>query len=755
VSDAADEVLSRESVPRSYPSLDFARVLIPVVVGILPHVAAAQGLETPTLTALRLQSADRITLDGRLTEDPWRRAEAASGFRQQDPHTGDPATESTEVRVLYDEDRIIIGVICFDSEPRRVMGNQMQRDQSLGADDRFMVAIDTYSDGRSGYYFEINPSGAMGDGLVQPGSGTGSSTGTGGGGVNRSWDGIWNARVDRNEMGWTAEIEIPFHTINFSPGASSWGINFQRTIRRKIEETLWSGWARNQGLTYMPAAGRLQGLEGLHQGLGLDLLPYVVGNSSAAPGRGLPASVQTGALGGDVVYSLTPRLRANASINTDFAETEVDQRQVNLTRFPLFFPEKRAFFLEGASVFNFSREQGTSIVPFFSRRIGLDDSGVPQPIDYGAKLTGQAGSFDVGVLQVRTRDRGKVPGEDFTVVRSQRRFWRQSYVGALFTNRSDASAPARQTAGVDFALATSTFLRKEVLEVSGFYLNTTKLRGSSGGAAFGARLNMPNDPINARISIREVQDGYDPAVGFVDRRAYRLIDPAVRYTVHTERGRYAPYIRRFSFETDLNYIFNLDGQLESRRPDVQLIRVDLHSSDLVEFHLLPLYERLPRDFQISPGIVLPAGSQYSFLRRHYQAQTTTSRPVSLNASYEDGEFYSGERRQVVGTLSIRPRRGWLINVGGDFNEISLREGRFTTRVWLNDLNTQFNPFISLVNRLQFDTVTRQLGWQSRFRWITRPGNDIFFVYTHNWTDRTTLQTLDRKGSVKIVRTIRF
>jgi hypothetical protein len=670
----------------------------------------------------------------------------ASGFRQQDPNTGDQATEPTEVRVLYDARRLVIGVICFDSEPSRVMGNQMQRDQSLAADDRFMVAIDTYSDGRSGYYFEINPSGAMGDGLVVSGSGAA---------VNRSWDGIWNARAARDERGWSAEIEIPLNTINFKPDASSWGINFQRTIRRKIEETLWSGWARNQGLTYMPAAGRLQGLDGLRQGLGLDLVPYVVGNSSAAPGRGARTSVETGSIGGDIAYNLTPGLRANVSINTDFAETEVDQRQVNLTRFPLFFPEKRAFFLEGASLFVFSRETGNAITPFFSRRIGLDDSGVPQPIDYGAKLTGHAGAFDVGAMHVRTRDRGSVDGEDFTVLRSQRRFWRQSYVGALVTNRSGGAELSRQTVGADFALATSTLFGKEVLEVSGYYLNTTKLPGSRGGSAFGARINMPNDPVYWRLFVREVQDGYDPAVGFVDRRAYREVAPDVRYTVHTERSRYGRYLRRFSFEGNFDHIFDLNGRLESRRDDMQLLRTDLGSTDLVEFHLLSLYERLPRNFQISPGVILPAGSQYSFVRRHYQAQTTTSRPVSLNITFEDGAFYSGRRQQVTGTLSVRPHRGWLINVGGDFNEISLREGRFTTRLWLNDVNTQFSPFISLVNRLQFDTVTRQLGWQARFRWITRPGNDIFLVYTHNWTDQTTLQTLDRRGSIKVVRTVRF
>lgn len=729
---------------RPEPRLPLLLVLI--VAASLPRAVAAQGGEVPVITAVRLQDNERIVLDGRLIEDVWRRAVPASGFTQQDPNSGDPATEPTEVRIVYDANRLIIGVTCFDSEPRRIMGNQMQRDQSLGADDRFMVALDTYSDGRSGYYFEINPSGAMGDGLIVAGQGTA---------VNRSWDGIWNARVDRSETGWSAEIEIPLHTINFNPGAPSWGINFQRTIRRRVEESLWTGWARNQGLTYMPAAGRLQGLEGLHQGLGLDLLPYVVGNSAAAPGRGRPSSIETGAIGGDVVYNLTPGLRANVSINTDFAETEVDQRQVNLTRFPLFYPEKRAFFLEGASIFTFSRETGNSIVPFFSRRIGLDEAGVPQPVDYGAKLTGHLGAFDLGVLQVRTRSRGVVPGEEFTVVRGQHRFWRQSYIGGLFTTRSDASLPARQTAGVDVALATAQFLGRQVLEVSGFYLNTTKPAGSRGGAAYGVRINMPNDPINWHVSVREVQDGYDPAVGFVDRRAYRQVEPDIRYTVHTERSRYGRYFRRFSFEGNFTHLFNLDGQLETRRVDLQFLRVDLHSSDIVEFHLLPLQERLPRDFQISPGVVLPAGGQYSFVRRHYQAQTTTSRPVSISAVYEDGAFYSGQRRQLNGTLSIRPHRGWLINVGGDFNEISLREGRFTTRVWLNDVNTQFNPFISLVNRLQFDTVTRQLGWQSRFRWITRPGNDVFFVYTHNWTDRTTLQTLDRKGSIKIVRTIRF
>jgi uncharacterized protein DUF5916/cellulose/xylan binding protein with CBM9 domain len=711
---------------------------------VLACATAVAGQTVPepsrTVMAARLQPGDRLTLDGRLSEEAWRRATPAAQFRQQDPQNSEPATEATEVRVLYDEHRIVLGIVCFDSEPGRLSGNQMQRDQSLTADDRFMVAIDTYSDRRSGYYFEINPSGAMGDGLVLPGNGIS---------VNRSWDGIWDARVQRTSDGWTAEIEIPLRTLNFERDATSWGINFQRTVRRKTEESLWSGWARNQGLTYMAAAGRLEGLEGLTQGLGLDLLPYVLGSSAAAPGRGAPTSRQNVEFGGDIAYSLMPGLRANLSLNTDFAETEVDQRLVNLTRFPLFFPEKRTFFLEGASLFDFSRETGNAIIPFFSRRIGLDESGVPQPIDVGLKLTGQAGRFDIGALQVRTRDRDAVPGENFTVARVRRRFLRQSYVGGIFTSRSE---DARQTAGVDVVLSTSEFLRSQVLEVSGFYLTTTKLPGTQGGAAYGARINLPNDPWNIRMSVRQVDDGYDPATGFVDRRGYRLLHPGVRRVIHTEDH---PVVRRFSFEADLNFTYDTRGVLETRRPDLQLVRVDLQAGDILEYHILPLYERLPRDFQIFSGVVLPAGGEYSFFRRRAAVQSATKRPVSVNASYEDGDFFSGQRRQLSGTVSVRPHRGWLINAGADYNQVSLAEGRFITRLWTNDVNTQLNPFISLVNRVQYDTITRQLGWQARFRWITRPGSDLFFVYTHNWRDQDTLQTLDRRAALKIVRTLRF
>ncbi len=353
----------------------------PAVAGLLVFLlgvadvdrARAQNQATVGAAAVAaepLADEEVLVVDGHLDEAAWRRAVPATAFRQQDPDNGAPATERTEVRILFDRHHLYLGVWCYDSEPDRLLGNQMQRDQEFEGDDRFMWALDTFLDGRTGYYFEINPAGAMGDGLVTPGTG-GSLSGD----VNMSWDGIWVARVRRTADGWLAEVQIPFRTINFDPGAEVWGVNFQRTIRRRNEESLWTGHARNQGLTRMANAGRLTGLRDVSQGLGLDVKPYAVGHVNAAPGLGRPATLGDGDVGVDLFYNLTPGLRLNFTVNTDFAETEVDQRRVNLTRFPLFFPEKRDFFLEGSSYFSFSSEPGNAVVPFFSRRVKVSPRG--------------------------------------------------------------------------------------------------------------------------------------------------------------------------------------------------------------------------------------------------------------------------------------------------------------------------------------------------------------------------------------------
>lgn len=727
------------------------------------NVAAAQEVDTrPSVAALPLADDERIVVDGRLEEAVWQRAVPATDFAQLDPQNGAPATERTEVRVAFDRDRLYFGVQCFDSEPARLLGNQMVRDGPLGADDRFMWALDPYFNQRSGYFFEINPSGAMGDGLLVPaaGSGGGGSTGLGFGVTqSRAWDGIWLARVRRHERGWTAEIEIPFRTLNFDPRASAWGANFQRTVRRKNEESLWTGHGRNQGLYNLASAGRLVGIHDASQGVGLDVKPYVIGTHTDAPGSGRPPKISATA-GGDLFYNLTPQLKANLTINTDFAQTEVDDRQVNLTRFPLFFPEKRDFFLEGSGSFDFSREPSSDFTAFFSRRIGLDARGRPQKIEYGGKLTGQAGRFDLGVLQVRTAPQGDMPGEDFTVVRPRRRLMRQSYAGLMYTRRStrDSRLPVRQTIGADFELATSRFRGSRNLQFSGFYTRTPS--GATGGTAdpegknaiYGLRLNYPNDLWNARVSYRVVEKHADPGVGFIERADYRRLNPVVRFGPRPGSHR---FIRQVSMETWAEWLTDTSNALLGRAFRVTLVDVSLHSGDSASVTVNPIYERLERDFRIG-GVTLPLGSTYQYTRYSANLSTANRRPLSGTANVQTGTFYSGRRRDVSASVTVRPRPGVLATLTAQENRVDLPERRFTTRILRAMVNTQFGPFVSLANNLQYDSDSRLLGWQVRFRWILTPGNDVYFVSLNNWLDEgDRYRVVDRNTATKIVFTRRF
>ena len=441
------------------------RIAPPPAQAVPPGSASMSPTERRSMQAVRMTSDESITLDGRLDESVWMRAVPATNFVQRDPDNGQLATEQTEVRFVYDQDRLYMGVTLFDSEPDELIYYQMGRDGFLGSDDKLQWAIDTFNDGQSAYWWEMNPLGSMADALR--GAGTN----------NRRWDGIWDGRASRSEIGWTIEIEVPFRTMNFNPNTEGWGVNFQRTIGRTNEVSLWMGWLRNQGLNRMSNAGLLTGIRDVTQGRGLDIKPYVVGTSESFPGRANASDNTEAQVGVDLFYNLTPSLRANLTLNTDFAQAEVDARQLNLTRFSLLFPEQRDFFLDGALFFDFTAGSGASggaLIPFQSRRIGLGENNTPQRINFGGKLTGQAGAFDIGVLQVQTGDEtgnddvGSL-GEDFTVVRLKRRIFRESHLGAIYTLRHTrgGSVDDRQTMGVDLRLATSTFRGSDNLTVSG------------------------------------------------------------------------------------------------------------------------------------------------------------------------------------------------------------------------------------------------------------------------------------------------
>ena len=732
--------------------------------------AAAQDSVVPSVVAARIPASESIRIDGSLDEPIWQTAPSVEGFRQREPDNGAPATERSDVRVLYDAGRLIVGATLFDSDPAGVLGNQMQRDQSFDADDRFIVTLDTFQDGRSGYLFQTNPLGALSDGLVSVSSNSNDESQRDfGAAVNRSWDGIWMVRARRTADGWTVEMEVPFRTLNFNPELTSWGINFHRTIRRKAEETVWTGYLRNEGVANMSNAGRLEGLSGVSQGIGLDIKPYVVGSLSSAPGRGAPGQTATGDVGIDLLYNVTPALRATLSVNTDFAETEVDERQVNLTQFPLFFEEKRDFFLQGATYFDFAREIGNQVTPFFSRRIGLDADGVPQPIDVGAKLTGQAGAFDIGVLQVRTRTTAAQAGANFTVARVRRRIGQESYAGVLYTRRGDegAGAAVRQTIGLDSALRTSRFLGRKTIEWSNWFIHTTnpvdtgqpsEVRGANEGRNIGrgSRLAFPNDPFYFDFSYRELQPNYNPAVGFIQRRGIRRYNPEVGYTF---RFGDHPWLRSWQVEVDWDFLYDMENQRVAETNQLKPVTLVFADGSEFAYEIHPSYERLLRDFDSSDGVTLPAGNAYEFTRHEIEGSMSDRYPVSFGAGATLGTFFSGTNNEYQVNVSMRPAAGIALRFEGQRNILRLAEGAFTTNVFRATANTQVSPWLSLVNNLQYDDVSRSLGWQMRFRWIQRPGNDVFFVYSQNWQefDRPegrSFQTLDGRAAAKVVYTLR-
>ena len=705
--------------------------------------------ERPTAFAMRLNPDERIAVDGILDEPSWKRAQPVTDLKQSEPRNGEPATERTQIRILFNADNLYIGAQFFDSDPAGVLGNQMIRDGTLAADDRFMWVLDPLNDRRSGYFFEVNPAGAMGDAQLIAAQG-GATIGLT---QSRAWNGIWLARVRRNDQGWTVEVEIPFRTLNFDPGSGEWGANFQRTVRRKNEDDFWSGWARNQGLFSLTSAGRIVGITDVNQGLGIDIKPYLVGTYLGSPAQ-RSSGVYTGSEGLDVFYNVTPRLRANLTINTDFAQTEVDDRQVNLTRFPLFFPEKRDFFLEGAGSFDYSRESRIDMTGFFSRRIGLDDRGRPQDIDYGVKVAGTAAGLNLGLMHVRTEENRENPSEDFTIIRPKRQFFRESYAGMLYTRRATRGslAPDRHSIGADFQLSTSRFRGSENLQLNGYFLKTPDGTGRGDDAGFGMRLLYPNDRWSGRFIFKEFQENFDPAVGFRQRADTREYNLRAKFAPRPENSR---VVRQSGAEMWLDWYSDTSGRWYEKN-DRYIFNLDLQSGDRLAFTFNPVWERLQGPFRIASGITLPMGSEYRYYRYNFRANTANNRPIALTGNVVLGSFYSGHRRDLAGSITLRPRRGVLAQITVRSNKIDLAEGHFSTQLVRAQLNTQFNPFVSISNNIQYDSVSRVLGWQSRFRWIAKPGSDIYFVWMTNWLEvDDRLATLDRNAAVKLLYTYRL
>jgi hypothetical protein len=726
------------------------------------------------LIAFRIQNNDNIEMDGRLDERAWAQAIPITDFTQQEPMEGGVPSENTEIRVVYDDHALYIGATLYD-DPDGILAFQKQRDGYLSTDDRFMFILDTFLDGRTGYFFETNASGVMSDALITGGTSRHGGA-SHGGGSSRAWDGIWQVKTFILPDGWSLEIQIPFRTLNFNPDLNTWGINFQRTIRRKNEEILWRGHRRNQDLRQPVHAGRLTGLQGMSQGIGLEAVPYAVANWKHVPEESKPTSYPRD-IGLDINYNITPGLKAGISVNTDFAEAESDQRRINLTRFPLRFPERRDFFLEGSSVFSFAPSNGAE--PYFSRKIGLLE-GEQIPISYASRLGGQVGKYELGFIHVNTAQiksaavtNKSFAGEDFTVGRVKRGIFEQSTIGAIYTRRSTGSDPTdpmavapkdQHTLGTDLYYRTSRLFGDKNFIIQAFAAWNSNpdrdvKRSLSDLTARGIRLNYPNDIWSAHISYREFGDNYKPAVGFVTRNGYRRAEPRIGWRPRPNIS----WIRRFDFSVQFRHLEDIDtGITEERQWRFKVLGIDLESQDNFDIDLERQFEYLDRTFEISEGIFVGEG-QYTNWEWSVMARTARRRIVSGNLEIRRGGFWGGERTQLEVGIDFRPSPGILISADIENNKVDLPEGSFDANLFRIAGEWSVTPLASITGNIQYDDVSRIVGLFMRTRWILNPGNELFLVFTQNWQnlgaglfdENREFLTLSRGGSVKINYSYRF
>jgi hypothetical protein len=705
---------------------------VSVIASVEAQVARPSG-EVPAAVATR--TSESIKIDGSLDEAAWRSAARIGPLTQRDPLEGQPATEQTEVRILFDADSLYFGIVCRDQTPSAVVSTQLTRDADLNVDDRVTLVLDPFFDHRNGFFFQVNPAGARSDGQVSNNAQE----------LTSEWDGIWNAAARRTADGWTAEIEIPFKTLRFATSQRVWGLNVERHIKRRNENERWASARLEVWLSNLAEAGRLEGLSDIRQGHGLDLRPYLSGGDKNSDGQ------FTGGL--DVFKSLTPSLNASLTVNTDFAETEVDARQVNLTRFPLFFPEKRAFFLEGAGVFDVAGLAGNQdLLPFFSRRIGLvGDTDVP--ISFGTKVVGRQGDYNIGVLDVQTRDTDENPlaGQNLFAARVSRNLFRQSSVGAIVTHGNPDGAGNNTLIGVDSHFATSTFHGDRNVSADVFVQRTDDAVTGADYAG-GFLLTYPNDRWDLSLDWKQIGDDFAPALGFVPRAGIRKADARIAF--QPRPGRWG--IRQFFFEFEPTYITNLRNRVENWRIFTAPFNVRTESGEHLEWNFIPEFEHLDVPFEISPGVILPPGS-YRWHRYRVEVNTATKRRWVVDGAWRYGGFYNGTRRQLNLGLTLKPTTHIAVSLQAERNDVRLTQGRFYTQILSGRGDYNFSPNVSWQNLVQYDTESRLLGVQSRFRWILKPGNDIFLVLNRGWFHDLRgryLPSFDR-AMVKIQYTVRL
>ena len=690
----------------------FTRILIAAFFLLLAAESAAVYTvdgQRKSFEIYRVKTAPVI--DGRLDDEVWRDATIIEDFHQTSPTYGAAPTETTRVRVAYDDEYLYISADLRDSNPDGISAKQMIQGKMFFSDDRFYVMLDSFNSKRNDYFFQVNANGIRREALRENNAR-----------FIEEWTTIWKAESAIHKNGWATEIAIPFKSISFAPGSDTWGINFGRGIVRKQEHDLWSSHERQDWPAY---SGEVRGIDGIEQGLGLDVVPAV----NVSQSRDLVLSEDRSGFEPslDIRYRITPSLSATFTLNTDFSTAEIDEQQVALDRFSLFFPEKRDFFLQDAGIFEFGNID-TNGRPFFSRRIGLSDAGEAVGIDGGIKLTGRMGDFNVGALAIRQEAAGTVEAKDLFVVRGSYNVLDESAVGFIMTHGDPTSNESNSVMGLDFLYRNSDGPLGQIW-TGKFWAQQSRSSDLDGDEqAFGAMLEIPSDKLSAYVSAQFIGDNFRPALGFVNRASIRRFDAGTRFRVRPERGMW----RALNSRIDFTHITDMDGQLLSQEVTIRPISFYSHRDDFIFIDWERNKEVVVNDFNLFDRLNIPAG-EYSFERIRAEIATGMQRPIRLVLSVQDGGFFGGDRLEKFVEVQWRQSAHFFLGLSFTENVIDLPDGSFTSHLASLRTDVAFNSKWSWSNFLQYDNGGDVFGVNSRLRYIPEAGREMVLVLNHGGT----------------------
>ena len=680
-----------------------------------PEIEPQEGAR-PVARAARIETSEAPVIDGDLSDVSWAKATVIDDIRQRQPDPGAPASEKTVIRLMYDANNLYFSVYAYDSQPDTVVVRSRARDGQILTGDNIQIVLDPGLTRRNSYVFMMGPSGGRWDALR----------------LNNveelpQWDTLWEGRAMRVPDGWVAEIAIPFRNLSYEPGQTEWGFDFTRYIRRTGEIVRWSSTNPALELTDVSESGTLTGITAVTPGLGLDIQPYVALRAAHDWSRPDDGAGLAGTAGGNIFYRVTPALTGTLTFNPDFSDAPLDERQVNTTRFSLFFPETRDFFLQDAGNFEFGGRvfrrtpgdrQSANARPFFSRNLGLVD-GQPVTLIAGGKLSGEYAGFDIGALSVLTDETSTSPGQVLSVARVTHPVFSQSRVGFIFTNGDPTGETRNTVAGADFNYRdTETIPGKTVQGDFYFQRSTSNTVGDDN--SYGAALNFPNEPWFGEFTYKAVGQNFAPALGFVNRNGVVLYDGTVGYLARYRGTGY--FLRTLELQTRAQVVTDLSNRLQDSEFRIGP-RIFTAADHDVQIHLLQNYERLYESFSLPTGVIVPAGA-YRWTSFAWHMSTAQGRPVQVHFDLACCTLYNGQGMRPRLDFYYRPNEVFELEVNYEGNFIHLPTGHVDIHIGAIGGIINFTPDMQLVMQTQYDNISGNFGFLGRFRWEFRPGTEL-------------------------------